>query len=176
MLEESGYPDGFETTLWVMPNPRPYFLTPDRIGVAIQADLAKVGIDAKIERREWGKYLEDLRNGQHDMAMLGWSADYVDPDNFLYYLLDKDNAEKPAGNIAFYRNDELHDILIKAQTISTQAERTQLYKEAQRIIHEDAPWVCVAHAKQVAVVSKKVKDYKIHPITWKHLWRTQLEE
>jgi len=174
LLKEAGYPDGFETTLWVMPNPRPYFLTPDRIGIAIQADLKKAGINAKIEKREWGKYLADLRDGQHDMAMLGWSADYVDPDNFLYYLLDKDNAG--SGNIAFYRSDELHEILIKAQTMSNQDERAQLYKEAQRIIHEDAPWVCVAHAKQVAVVGKKVKDYKIHPITWKHLWRTRLEE
>jgi len=174
LLKEAGFPEGFDTTLWVMPNPRPYFLTPDRIGVAIQADLKKVGINAKIEKREWGKYLEELRNGEHDIAMLGWSADYVDPDNFLYYLLDKDNAEKPAGNIAFYRSEELHKILIEAQTISDHEERTRLYKEAQKIIHEDAPWVCVAHAKQVVAVSKKVEDYKIHPVTWKHLWRTKL--
>lgn len=176
LLKEAGYPNGFSTTLWAMPNPRPYFPVPDSIVVAIQADLDKIGIKAKIVNREWSKYLEEVRNGEHDMAMLGWSADFVDPDNFLYFLLDKESAEKPAGNIAFYRSDELHEILIKAQTITDQAQRVRLYKEAQRIIHEDTPWVCVAHAKQVAAISKKVKGYNIHPITWKHLWRARLEE
>jgi len=176
LLEEAGYPNGFSTTLWAMPNPRPYFPVPDSIAVAIQSDLDKVGIKAEIVNREWGKYLEEVRNGEHDMAMLGWSADYVDPDNFLYFLLDKESAEKPAGNIAFYRSDELHEILIKAQKITEQNERIQLYQEAQRIIHEDVPWVCVSHAKQVAAIAKKVEGYDIHPITWKHLWRAKLVE
>jgi len=176
LLKEAGYPNGFSTTLWAMPNPRPYFPVPDSIADAIQADLAKVGIKAEIVNREWGRYLEEVRNGEHDMAMLGWSADYVDPDNFLYFLLDKESAEKPAGNIAFYRSDELHEVLIKAQTTTDQSERVRLYKEAQRIVHEDVPWVCVAHAKQVAAISQKVKDYDIHPITWKHLWQAQLVE
>jgi len=176
LLKEAGYPNGFSTTLWAMPNPRPYFPIPDSIAATIQSNLDDIGIKAELVNREWGKYLEEVKNGEHDMAMLGWSADYVDPDNFLYFLLDKESAEKPAGNIAFYRSDELHDILIKAQITTDQAERIRLYKEAQRIVHEDVPWVCVAHAKQVAAISKKVEGYKIHPITWKHLWRAKLVE
>ena len=42
--------------------------------------------------------------------MLGWSAG-GDPDNFFYYLLSKTTAQKPALNIAFYRSDEMQDVL-----------------------------------------------------------------
>lgn len=171
LLTEAGYPNGFNTTLWQMPVPRPYFLDPRAIAVAIQSDLAKVGIKAEIETREWTKYLEDVRNGAHDMAMLGWIADYVDPDNFLYTLLDRDSMQ----NIAFYRNDKLHEILTTARQTTDHAQRIQLYKEAQQIIHDDVPWVCVANAKQIAVISKNV-GYVLNPITWKHLWRVKLSQ
>ena len=57
-----------------------------------------------------------------------------DPDNFLYVLLDKSSAIIPAQNIAFYRNNELHEILIKARTTFLRNERTKLYYDAQRII------------------------------------------
>jgi len=172
LLKEAGYPDGFSATLWQMPNPRPYFPDPTSIAVQIQSDLKKVGIDAKIETREWGKYLQEVRAGTHDMAMLGWIADFVDPDNFLYTLFDPDSTL----NIAFYRNEKLRKILVTAQKTNDHAKRIQLYKEAQQIIHEDVPWVCIAHAKQVAVISKSVKGYILNPITWKHLWRAQIEK
>ncbi|MBC8232821.1 ABC transporter substrate-binding protein [bacterium] len=172
LLKEAGYPDGFSTTLWQMPNPRPYFPDPRSIAVQIQSDLKNVGIDAKIETREWGKYLEEVKKGTHDMAMLGWIADFIDPDNFLYTLFEPNSTL----NIAFYRNEKLREILVTAQKATDQEKRIQLYQEAQRIIHADVPWVCIAHAKQVAVVSKKVKGYILNPITWKHLWRARIEK
>jgi peptide/nickel transport system substrate-binding protein len=172
LLEEAGYSDGFSATLWQMPNPRPYFPDPGSIVVQIQSDLKNVGIDAKIETREWGKYLEEVKSGTHDMAMLGWIGDFVDPDNFLYTLFEPDSTL----NIAFYRNEKLRKILITAQKTTDYEERVRLYKEIQQIIHEDIPWVCIAHAKQVTVISKDVKNYILNPITWKHLWRARIEK
>ncbi|MBO8169160.1 MAG: ABC transporter substrate-binding protein [Thermoanaerobacteraceae bacterium] len=163
LLAEAGYPDGFETTLWTMPVPRPYFPQPQKIAEAIQANLAEVGIKAEIITYDWATYLEKVENGEHDMAMLGWTGDNGDPDNFLYVLLDKDNAVKPAGNIAFYKNDELHDILIEAQQEMDQEVRAQLYKQAQEIIHEDAPWVPMSHSTPPIAAKKNVIGYVPHP-------------
>ncbi|MCX6090246.1 MAG: ABC transporter substrate-binding protein [Candidatus Atribacteria bacterium] len=164
LLKEAGYPDGFETTLWAMPVSRPYMYDPQKIAEAIQADLAAVGIKAKIYSVEWGTYLQDTEAGKHPMCLMGWTGDNGDPDNFIYVLLDKDAAiVGTAGNVAFYRNDALHNLLIKAQRTYDQAERTTLYQKAQEIVHADVPWVPIAHAKVFMVFKKNIMGYIMYP-------------
>lgn len=164
LLKEAGYPNGFKTQLWAMPVSRPYMFDPQKIATAIQADLKAVGIDAEIVSYDWGTYLQKTENGEHPMALLGWTADYADPDNFLYVLLDSDSATiGSAGNIAFYRNPEVHRLNIEAQKEPDQAKRAELYKQVQQIVHNDAPWVPLAHAKQILVFNKKVQGFVLYP-------------
>ena len=151
-----------------MPNGR-------KVAEAIQGDLAKIGIKAKIISYDWGTYLEKTKNGEHDMALLGWTGDIGDPDNFLYVLLDKDNAVKPAQNIAFYKSDALHGILAKAQTENVQAKRVDLYKQAQKIIHEDAPLVPIAHSVDVVPMSSRVEGFTMDPTGRRRFARVWLD-
>ena len=175
LLKEAGFPNGFETTLWALPVPRPYIPDGRALAEVIQSDLRKIGVETKILTYDWGTYLEKTKNGEHDMAMLGWSADLGDPDNFFYFLLSKSSAEKPAGNIAFYRSDEMQNVLEKARATSDKDERDSLYKEAQRIFHKDVPWVPLAHAKQVLVINKMVKNLRLQPLNWKYFRSVSLE-
>ena len=64
------------------------------------------------------------------MAILGWIGDNGDPDDFLYALLDKTNAVKPAQNIAFYTNEKVHRLLLQAQKIFNPEKRKILYRQA----------------------------------------------
>ena len=136
---------------------------PDKIAQAIQADLEKIGVRAKIVQWEWGTYLDKVSQGEHTMALLGWTGDNGDPDNFLYVLLDKTAAEKPAGNIAFYRSEQLHDVLVRARASAQRDERDALYRQAQEIIFRDAPWVPLVHATQTAAFRHNVEGFKLHP-------------
>jgi len=166
LLAQAGYgPDNpLRTQLWAMPVPRPYMPQPEQIGVAIQNYLREVGIEAEIVTYEWGTYLEKTGMGEHTMALLGWTGDNGDPDNFLYVLLDKDNAVTPdAGNIAFYVNDQVHDLLIGARTTTDQAERTRLYEQVQALIMEDAPWVPLMHTRVPIAVRKGISGYVPNP-------------
>ena len=175
LLAEAGYPNGFETTLWALPVPRPYIPDGRALAEVLQSELRNVGIETKIVTYDWGTYLEKTKYGEHDMAMLGWSADLGDPDNFFYFLLSKSSAEKPAGNIAFYRSDAMQNVLEQARSISDKDKRIALYKQAQQIFHKDVPWVPLAHAKQILVVNKKVKNLKLHPLNWKYFRNVSLE-
>jgi peptide/nickel transport system substrate-binding protein len=163
LLAEAGFPNGFKTTLWAMPVPRPYMPQPMKIAQAIQSDLKAVGIEAEIVTYEWGTYLDKVQRGQHDMGILGWTGDNGDPDNFLYVLLDKNATQIPANNIAFYRSEFLHDILVAAQASSDMTQRAELYKQAQEIVFRDAPWVPLVHATQTAAFKKTVKGFQLHP-------------
>lgn len=170
LLRQAGFADGFDTELWAMPAPRPYMPQPDKVAQAIQADLDRVGIRARIVQWEWGTYLDKVSNGDHPMALLGWVGDNGDPDNFLYVLLDPGAAVKPAQNISFYRSPELHDLLVAARRESDPAARARLYRQAQAVIHRDAPWVPLVHATQTIAFQRRVHGFSLHP-TGSHWFR-----
>lgn len=163
LLAEAGLGEGFETTLWAMPVPRPYMPNGRKVAEIIQADFAKIGVKAKIVTYEWGTYLEKTRQGEHDMVLMGWTGDIGDPDNFLYVLLDKDNAKIPAQNLSFYRSEEVHQKLLAAKVSTVQAERSKLYEEAQALIFRDAPLVPLAHSTVVVPTQASVEGFVIYP-------------
>jgi len=174
LLAEAGYPNGFETTLWALPIPRPYIPDGQALAAALQSELRNIGIVANIVTYDWSIYVDKILNGEHDMAMLGWSAG-GDPDSFLYYLLSKTTAQKPALNIAFYKSDEMQDVLDRARMSTDRSERIELYQQAQAIFHRDVPWVPLAHAQRLLVIDRNVQNLKLAPIGWKYLRSVSLE-
>ena len=169
LLKQAGFDKGFKTILWSMPMPRPYMPQPQRIAEAIQTDLKQVGIDVQIRTYEWGTYIDKLSNGEHEMAIMGWIGDNGDPDNFLYTLLDSDNTVKPnASNYSFYKDKRVHELLIKAQKIANIKERTFIYKEVQKIAHEDVPMVPLFHSMQIAAFRSNIDGFSLHPTGGKY--------
>lgn len=160
LLAEAGY-DGTPIELWAMPVPRPYMPDGQKIAEAIQKNLEDVGIPSSIQSVDWATYLDRANKGEFDAFLLGWTGDNGDADNFLYTLLDKDNIG--SNNYAYYSNDEVHDLLISAQSEVDEEVRNELYKQAQEIIFEEAPWVPLAHSIPLLAGKKGVTDYYPHP-------------
>jgi len=161
LLAEAGYPNGFEAELWAMPVPRPYMPNGQKIAEALQADFAKIGVNVKIVTMEWATYLAETKTGKQGMFLLGWTGDNGDPDNFIYVLLDQDNID--GSNRSRFKNQEFHDLLIKAQTVNDKAERTKLYEQAQEIFHKEAPWVPLVHSTPVLAGKANVTGFNPHP-------------
>ena len=176
LLASAGYPDGFKATLFVMPVSRPYMFDPPKIGEAIKAYLADVGIDIEIFQEDWSTYLEDTEAGKHEMCLLGWTGDNGDPDNFMNVLYGPNSASiGAAGNVAFYNNEEVQELLTKAVRTYDTDERAKYYEQAQEIIHEDAPWVYLAHSNQNLVFRANVKGYVINPTSRKFFYPVSVE-
>jgi dipeptide transport system substrate-binding protein len=164
LLAQAGFPDGFSTDLWAMPVQRPYNPNAKRIAELMQADLAKINVKAEIKSFEWGEYRKRLQAGEHQMGMLGWTGDNGDPDNFLYTLLGCASAKSVSGsNISKFCYQPYEDLVVKAKTVTKQSERDALYKKAQVIFKEQAPWFTIAHAVQLKPVRKEVVDFKLSP-------------
>lgn len=176
LLAAAGHPDGFEVTLVHGDNPRPYMPRPRDVATQIQQDLAEVGIRVKVEQMRWSPYLEATQNGEHQMCLLGWSADYGDPDNFLYVLLHEANTQKgTANNVSFYRSAEVSRLLSQARVEVDRDRRMELYAQAQRRIFEDAPMVPLMQMPDLRVLSPKVKGYVIYPAGGEYLHSVTLE-
>jgi len=116
---------------------------------------------AKIVTYEWGEYLKRTKNGEHMSALLGWTGDNGDPDNFLYVLLSC--AASTGANRARWCYEPFDKLLKEAKLTTDIAERTRLYEQAQVVFKEQAPWFTIAHSKVFMPMSQRVKDYKIDP-------------
>ena len=160
LLKEAGY-DGKEIELWAMPVARPYMPDAAKVAEVIKKNLEDVGIPAKIVTYEWATYLDKTKKGEADAFMLGWTGDNGDADNFLYTLLSKDTIG--SNNYAYYSSDEANKLLLEAQSEIDEAKRNELYKQAQVIIHEDAPWVPLAHSIPLLAAKSNVEGFLPHP-------------
>lgn len=173
LLAEAGYPDGFDMEIWAMPVARPYNPNGKKVAEIMQAQLAEIGVNVEIVSYEWGTYLDKTDSGEHQAAMLGWTGDNGDPDNFLWVLLSEPAAQVPAGNIAFWRNAEFTALCAEAKETMDVAERTRLYEEAQVIFHDEAPWVPIAHSLVSAPMKESVQDFVLYPTgrrVFTHVW------
>jgi dipeptide transport system substrate-binding protein len=163
LLARAGFPNGFETELWAMPVQRPYNPDAHRTAELIQADLAKIGITAKIVSYEWGEYRKRAQAGEAPMAQLGWTGDNGDPDNFFQPLASCTAARPGGGNIAKWCNQEFQKRIDLAATISDQPQRARLYREAQAIMHEEDPFYLIAHSVVFMPMRANVIGYQMSP-------------
>nr|MBC8264512.1 peptide ABC transporter substrate-binding protein [Anaerolineales bacterium] len=163
LLAEAGLPDGFKTTLWVMPVSRGYYPTPDSIGEAIQADLAAVGIEAEIVTYDWATYLAKAREGEHELAMLGWMADYADATNFLDVFFR--GATLAWGD----PHPEVIELLNKGNSTFDPAERQAIYDEANQLIEDLAIGVPIVHNSSGTAYLQEWAGVKADPFSQEYL-------
>ncbi len=173
LLAEAGIKD-LKTNIWAMPVQRPYNPNARRMAELIQADWEKVGVTAEIVSFEWGEYLKRSKEGEHDTVLLGWTGDNGDPDNFLAVLLGCDGVG--GSNRARWCHKPFEGLIQKAKTVSEKEDRVELYKQAQTVFKEEAPWVTIAHSNVFKPVRKEVVDFRINPLGTHVFYGVDLKE
>jgi len=139
----------------------------DTMATAIQSDMAKCGVTLKIQKLEWGAYLDKMFRGPQGQDMLlgqmSWMSDNGDADNFLRVLCGGDQFPPQGFNSAYFKNADLDAALKQGMESSDPAVRTAAYKKAQQIIMQQVPYVVVDHEKQIVVYDKGLKGVVVNP-------------
>jgi len=163
LIKEAGF-EGSKLTFYVTEGGSG-MLDPVPMGTAIQADLAKVGLEVEIETYEWNTFLGKVNpglEGKADMAEMAWMTN--DPDTLPYLALRTEAFPDKGGfNSGYYSNPKVDELLEAARRSTDQAERAKLYQEMQEIVQDDAPWAFIANWKQNAVTSDRVSGFKLQP-------------
>ncbi|KND59828.1 Dipeptide-binding ABC transporter, periplasmic substrate-binding component [Candidatus Burkholderia verschuerenii] len=160
LLADAGFPNGFETTIWVRPNGSVLNPNPKAGAELLQADLAKIGVKAQVKVIEWGELIKEAKQGQHDMLFMGWAGDNGDPDNYLSPLFSC-NAVKSGINFARYCDPQLDKAIADGKTTADVAKRTKSYTEAQKIIHDQALWIPLVYPTAYAITRTNVSGYTV---------------
>ncbi len=115
-------------------------------GEVIAAQLAKVGIIAKIENVEWAQWLDAVyKNGNYDLTIVS----HVEP-------FDLGNFAKP-GYYWGYDSPAFNKLYEQINNAPTTAERARLLGEAQKMIATDAVAAYLFQPQFITVANKKVK-------------------
>ncbi len=168
LLKEAGFDNGMTIDLWAMPVQRPYNPNAKRMAEMIQADWAKVGVKTNIITFEWGEYLNRIKNGEHQAALMGWTTATGDPDNFFGPLFTCTSANG-GSNSAKWCYKPFDEIISQAKVITDQEKRAVLYKKAQQMMHEQIPAVMIAHSTIFEPIRNEVTGYEIDPFG-KHIF------
>ncbi len=168
LLAEAGYPNGFDLP-YIVPASGSGMVAPKEIATAMQADLAKVGVNAQIETQEWITYisavlagLDNINGKQFGMCQMSWMNPVADPGLYVEYV-STGQGDNLGLNLSYYDNKEYADLLAKARVTIPQDERATLYKQAQKIIADDAPWLFMFHSNFVTAARKNVQGISLSP-------------
>ena len=155
LLAEAGYADGFDMEIAADSS------ASDTMTMALEIvsdQLAEVGIRAEIKNYDESTWLETRKSGELGSFISTWSADYNDPDNFIYTFFG--NEEKTRIRSINYPDTEVMERVAKARTIVNEDERLAEYKALEeKLIHEDAAWVPMFSRLHLFAVSKRVQGF-----------------
>jgi len=132
----------------------------EKIMELVQADLTAIGIKTEFESADFPVYLKQLDEGKHEIARLGWVADYPIAYNFLYALFDS----KSTDNKAFYVNTDVDAAIAEGQTITDAAARIAKYGEIDATIGADNPIAPLMFYKHHHVGSDRINNFIFTPL------------
>ena len=166
LLAVAGYPDGFAVTITVPSNYQPHIDTAQ----IISEQLKKVGVKAEIKLVEWGAWLEDVySNAEYQTTVVGLAGKLDPYDILLRYTTTY------RRNFVRYSNTEYDEIIKEAADENDQEKRAELYKEAEKLLTEDAVSVFTLDPNLVVASRRDLKGYTPYPVNFMDLTKLHYE-
>lgn len=132
--------------------------THKRIAETIQHQWKNaLGVDVKLDNKEWKLHLEDMHQGNYQIGRMGWLADFNDPINYLELFKDKNGG----NNDTNWENPKYKELLDKSQLERDPAKRNELLKQAEQIIMDEMPVIPIYYYTNSWVQNEKVKGVVI---------------
>lgn len=120
--------------------------------------LSQTGLNIDFQSFEWGKFYDDVKRGNFQMATMKW----VGISDAGIYRSAFHSKEKPPGgrNRSHYNNPAVDEVVEKAVTTENEEARRKLYLEAQKLVFEDYAILPLWYEVQVAIMKKNVVGFE----------------
>ena len=169
LLAAAGYPNGFDVDYLIMADDEA-----ERLAGSLQHDLGEVGVRVHIVELSYASYAAALAADDGPaFAKVGWVGDSPDPSSFLDPSFGSRAIGGGGTNFARYGNPALDALLDAARAEPDPGKRAALYRRAERIVYDDAPWLWDYHQQLVEITQPYVRGYAPHPVwgrDYTHAW------
>lgn len=139
------------------------------VGQLIQALVYQwqenLGVTVNVRQLDSDRYFYNTRSEIDQLYIMGWSADYPHPQDFLDILFGSNTDYNYGG----YSNQQA-DSIIRAANESTDTQASfALYQKAEQMIVDDAACVPLTFGMNYSLVKNYVKNYKVSPLGFAQL-------
>jgi peptide/nickel transport system substrate-binding protein len=146
----------------------------DLYGQAMQAQLAKAGINLKLTYMEQAAQLDAVyarrRNQQPswDLAFLAGSAFRPDPDQHYY------TRAHTKAHVGMYSNPAYDALVEEARRETSFDKRKALYARAQTMIMDEVPMLVLGNLPYIEAYSKKLRGVEVRDPHFNYYWNVWL--
>jgi len=156
LLTEAGYPNGFSMTITVPSNYQPHMDTAQ----VIVEQLKEIGVTATILPVEWASWVSDVYSGrQFESTVVGVDASDMTARAMLARF------ESTSGkNFINYSNAEYDALFARAVSTYDDAEQTEIYRQMERNLTENAANVYIQDMADLVAVRKGLEGLTFYPL------------
>ncbi|MBQ9346946.1 MAG: ABC transporter substrate-binding protein [Oscillibacter sp.] len=162
LLEEAGLSDGFNLEI----------AASDSSTVAMRELLeltasmwARLGVRANVVYLPEEEWLARRKSASLACYSSTWSADFNDPDNFIYTFFG--TRENTNGRSLCYPDEAVMKRVRDARAVTDSGERISTYQALERIIvQEDASWIPLFSKEHYFALSRRVSGFQVSWNGW----------
>ena len=157
LLSEAGLSEGFDLEISISADSPD--TTRELLNLAAH-QWEKIGVRATVVTLNENDFITQRKAGKLTCYTSTWSADYNDPDNFIYTFFG--NRDNTRSRSLCYADKEVMDRVHRARTILDTEQRLQEYQELEKIIiQEDAAWIPLFSREHLFVVNDRVSGFQV---------------
>lgn len=150
--------------MWVINEEQVYNPSPLKMAALIKDDLAKVGVEVKINSVTRTYLIQQLSNQTeyYDIILAGWLAGNLDPDSFMRPILSCGSVNE-ITNLSNWCEPTFDHLMNSALGTDLLRLRAREYHLAQELILDQLPIIPIANAKRMLLVNTKVQGVDMNP-------------
>jgi peptide/nickel transport system substrate-binding protein len=170
-LSKAGYPDGNKfPEIELLLNAEGERNT--NVAVEIQKQLKdNLNIEIQLTILSFAQLIEKSYQGNFRIMRTGWVADFPSAKNFLWPFYGQNLPTKSGSisypNIARYRNNRFDALYRAALNAKSIEEANKFFKQAERILVEDAPIIILWYDEGYRLIRSYVKNFPNNPMQYR---------
>jgi len=152
LMAEAGFPSGFAATMEFTTYGSQILIDMTQL---VLKGLKDIGIDAKLNTKEYGAYIATTFYGKFDSMAFGPQTGFQEPDNFLYGQYYPGELK----NQSHINDPIVADMLVRQRRTQDVAKRREVIHEIQRYLAKQQYYIQMASPLQIAVWEGALKNY-----------------
>ena len=162
LLAEAGYADGFTLPISYPDNST---TTMRELLTLVASMWQEIGVRTLTLEVPEEEFMAQRKSGALACYSNTWSADFNDPDNFIYTFFG--TPEHTRSRSLCYPDNEVMERIRNARAIVNEAARIREYQDLERkIVQEDAAWIPLFSKQHIFVVSDRVDGFRVSWNGW----------
>lgn len=139
------------------------------------AALNEAGIDAETRTLEWGTQLSDFVTG--NFGAMAFEVPYkVDPDRHYYGFIHPSSTQWNQYGPDQPDAERMYELVQRGRDATDREERVAAYREFQRLVNRNVPWISVARTDGLLGLRSTVGGYRRWLLPYDRYWTMWLAE